>query len=541
MRYRSGIRVVRREFHAVKGGRRAKAETVNEDSKREVKNDVVRGVFVGLALLLQIGWLLFLMLKLYRWSVWAQLVMTLLMFVVVLYVLGKELNSAYKILWTIILLVFPVFGLLLFVLFGGSIGRRYTRNRFRDVDKTFEGILVQEERPLADLRAKSPVLANQARYLSSQAGSPLYDNTDVVFYADASEGFEAQLAAIEEAKSFVFMEYHAIEDSTSFGRLKRLLARKAAEGVEVRICYDHMGSIGFINKEFIAGMEALGIQCRVFNPLMPVLSVIMNNRDHRKITVVDGRVGFTGGYNLADEYFNLTHPYGEWKDTGVRLEGDAVRSLTITFLEMWNVMGDTDKGCYDAYLPKTAYTARERCWVQPYADSPLDGSLTGEDVYLNVIKSATTRLWATTPYLIIDDEMTRELTLAARRGVDVRIVTPGIPDKPFIYKMTRSYYAQLAKYGVRIFEWKPGFIHAKQMLADDQVGVVGTINLDYRSLYLHFENGVALYACAALADMARDFEQTFPQCEEVTEAYRDEKVGPLALGRRVLRLLAPLL
>ena len=282
------------------------------------------------------------------------------------------------------------------------------------------------------------------------------------------------------------------------------------------------------------------MQCRVFNPVQPVVHVFMNNRDHRKITVIDGKVGFTGGYNLADEYFNLTHPYGQWKDTGIKLTGDAVHSLTVIFFEMWNA---TQKEPDDPtpFLPQSDYQAREQGYVQPYADSPLRKESVGENVYQNLIKNAKDYVYITTPYLIIDDEMQRELTLAARRGVDVRIITPGIPDKKMVFKVTRSYYARLAAYGVRIFEYTPGFMHAKQFVCDDEVAAVGTINLDFRSLYLHFENGCWFYGCKAVQDVKADFDATFPVCTEVTSKYSVK--GNLALRgwQLILRLFSPLM
>ena len=278
----------------------------------------------------------------------------------------------------------------------------------------------------------------------------------------------------------------------------------------------------------------------MFNPLLPVLNVFMNNRDHRKITVVDGQVGFTGGYNLADEYFNLTHPYGQWKDTGLRLEGGAVRSLTAIFLEMWNATQNTPDDPA-AFLVPAAVPADAAGFVIPYADTPLDGQPTGEDVYLNILKNAKRYVYITTPYLIINDEMQRELTLAAQRGVDVRIVTPGIPDKKLVYRVTRSYYGDLATAGVRIFEYTPGFVHAKQFVADDEVAACGTINMDYRSLYLHFENGCWFCGCDAVADMRRDFEELFAVSTEVTEQYAGKRERCVRGINGILRLFGPLM
>ena len=381
---------------------------------------------------------------------------------------------------------------------------------------------------------------NLAGYLQRYGGYALFRNTDVAFYGDAADGLEAQLRDLERAERFIFMEYHAVQEGEAFGRLKEVLSRKAAQGVEVRFLYDDIGSIGFVDRDFIRRMEQAGIQCRVFNPVIPVLNVFMNNRDHRKITVIDGAVGFTGGYNLADEYFNLTHPLGRWKDTGIRLEGEAVVSLTEQFLEMWNAVSPTDSDM-SAYLTRIPCRSREDTFVQPYADSPLDKEFMGENVYLSMAEGARERVWFTTPYLIISDEMDRVLGLAARRGVDVRIITPGIPDKKLVYSVTRSYYAGLVRSGVRIYEYTPGFIHAKQCVADGKTAVVGTINMDYRSLYLHFENAVLFHGCTAVQQVEQDFLDTFPQCREVTEQYRAARSAVLRGGQCLLRLFAPLL
>ena len=290
-------------------------------------------------------------------------------------------------------------------------------------------------------------------------------------------------------------------------------------------------------------MEKVGIRCRVFNPFTPGLNMFLNNRDHRKITVIDGKVGFTGGYNLANEYFNMTQPYGMWKDTGIRLEGDAVKSLTVTFLEMWNAVSDKDADDVDVekYLTPSGYRARQAGFVQPYADIPTDDEQVGEEVYISIINKAEKYCWFITPYLIITDEMTHALCLAAKRGVDVRIVTPGIPDKKLIYNVTRSFYHGLVKHGVRIYEWTPGFFHAKMSVADDCMATCGTINLDYRSLYHHFENGCFIVDNPAVLSIRHDLEKTMQESREVTEKYCSGRSAYLRLGQLFMRLFAGLL
>lgn len=510
---------------------------MNEERRN---NSIGRMIFVVLSVLLQAAWLVLLALRLNRYSVGISLASTVLAIVVVLRLYAAHTNAAFKMPWIMLILSFPPMGLCLYFMAGHSNVSKTMRRRFEKIDGKLLGWLQQDPVVSGKLEKENMTWANQSRYIWKYGKYPVYENTDVEYYSEALDGFEAQKKALSQAKQFIFMEYHAIEDAKAFGELREILARKAKEGVEVRILYDDIGSIGFINLKFIRQMEENGIQCRVFNPLLPILYVFMNNRDHRKITVVDGTVGFTGGYNLADEYFNITHPYGRWKDTGIRMEGDAVRNLTAMFLEMWNAIEDTDAD-YGRYFPKTSYRAVGKGYVQPYGDSPLDGEPVGENVYMNMVKSAERYAYFTTPYLIISDEFTRELGLAAKRGVDVRIITPGIPDKKMVYRMTRSYYAGLVKSGVRIFEYTPGFVHAKQCVCDDEIAAVGTINLDYRSLYLHFENGAMLYGCDAVKKAKKDFDEMFPVCEEVTEKYREGRSAAMRIGQCILRLFAPLM
>lgn len=514
---------------------------MHTEKKENIKNSVWRMAFVGFSVLLQVGWLIAIFWMLNDYYGWISIATSLLALLVVLRIYGRHQNAAMKTSWIILILWFPIFGLCLYFLCGRSGANWLMRRRFQKCRDKYSKLLSQDPAVLHALEDEDLAVANQARYLIHYGPYPIYRNTDVTYYATAEEGIAAQKEALKRAEKFIFMEYHAIEDSVSFREIETILVQKAHQGVEVRLFYDDMGSIWFINSSFVRHMERQGIQCRVFNLLMPVINVFMNNRDHRKITVIDGQVGFTGGYNLADEYFNITHPYGHWKDTGIRLEGDAVQNLTVMFLEMWNAMKPSNEDVRP-YLPPVVYQAQENGgFVQPYADSPLDSERVGESVYMNIIKNARQYVYITTPYLILDDEMILELNLAAKRGVDVRIITPGIPDKKLVYKLTRSYYASLVEGGVRIYEYSPGFLHAKMMVSDDSVAVVGTINLDYRSLYLHFENGVYLYHCEAVRGVLADFETTFPICREVTRQYRGKRSGSLKLSQSLLRLFAPLM
>lgn len=510
------------------------------ETKEKIENSALRAFMVFLSVMLQIGWYIWLGVYLRQYSFILTSVVMIISWVLALHIYSRHMNSAYKLSWIVLILVFPVLGISMYMLFGSQLShvwiRRYMENR-NDVAAVY---LPDDETALTAIHLEDRGLANQCRYIQKRVGYPLYQNTDVVFHKDTAVALEELKAELSKAETFIFMEYHAIEDSIAWAEVETILKEKAAAGVEVRILYDDVGSIFFVGKSFTKRLQEEGMQCRVFNPIYPILTTFMNNRDHRKIVVIDGKTGFTGGYNMADRYFNIKSPYGYWKDTGIKLTGDAVKSLTAQFLEMWNAT-QKEKEEQSQYFPEVSYIARENGFVQPYADTPLDSETSGENVYLNLIKNAKQYVYITTPYLIIDDEMEQELTLAAQRGVDVRIITPGIPDKALAYKATRSHYARLAAYGVRIYEYTPGFMHAKQFVSDDEVATVGTINLDFRSLYLHFENGCWFCHCNAVQEVKADFEELFAQSEEVTAQYSGERSLSLRLGECILRLLSPMM
>lgn len=510
-----------------------------EEKKQTMKNSVGRAFMAAFGVVLQVYWIVTFAIKLNSYYAVLSTATSFVALILVFRIYGETYNSAYKMSWIVLILAFPILGVCLFVLFGNEGSTAMIRHHLANIDTQTDKLLNQKPDVLEHLK-KDRRIYNQSWYLWKKAGFPVYQNTDVRFYKDTCEALEAQKEELKKAEKFIFMEYHAIQDSTAWAGIEAILKEKAASGVDVRVFYDDMGSIGFLSKPFVKRLQSESIRCKVFNPVMPVLNVFMNNRDHRKITVIDGKVGFTGGYNLADEYFNLTHPYGQWKDSGIRLEGEAVRSLTVIFLRLWSAL-EKEKEDLSGFFPEVSCDASAQGFVQPYSDSPLDGERTGENVYLNLIKGAQDYVYITTPYLIIDDEMKRELTMAAERGVDVRIVTPGIPDKKLIYSVTRSYYAGLATRGVRIYEYEPGFIHAKQFLADGEIAAVGTINLDFRSLYLHFENGCLFYDCPAVADVKTDFDELFEISREVTGKYSAKQNVAVRGVQCILRLFSPLM
>ena len=506
------------------------------ERRKKSGNSILRACIVAVSVLLQIGWLLLIVLELNRYSTYISLITGIIASLAVLRLYSKDTNSAYKLPWIMIIMALPVMGLSLYLLTEAAISTNGIRRRMTAIRQQTTGYLKQKTAVLTALEEKDPAVANQFRYISEFEKSPVYSNTSVKYYSHGSLAFADLKRDLEKAEKFIFMEYFIIEDGVCFNELREILVRKARQGVDVRLMYDDIGSIGLVNWRYAAELNREGIRCQVFNPALPILSLFMNHRDHRKITVIDGKVGYTGGYNLSDEYFGLRFPYGLWKDTGIRLEGEAVRNLTATFLELWALTARKVED-FDRFL-EVCHSVPATGYVQPFGDSPLDREQSAENAYINLINHAKRYVWLMTPYLIITDELGRALELAAKRGVDVRILTPGIPDKKAVYAVTRSYYGELARGGVRIFAYEPGFVHGKQCLCDGELAMIGTSNLDFRSLYLHFENDVLLYGCQAVKDMETDFRETFAQCREVTGAYRGRF---LRIWQCILRLFAPLL
>lgn len=505
------------------------------------KNGIKRFILVGISLILELTFIVVTVNNFSNSFAWVDSLIRFAAFIFAIYIYSLPKTSAIKTPWVILMLLLPVFGVVLYLLVGLSGSTRNKRDRFAFLEQEIMPHLNSNEEVINNIDDKD--VSNISKYLLNYSGYPIYNNSDVTYYADTNKALDSQLKEMKKAKKFIFLEYHAIEAKIAWQKIQDVLSEKVKEGVEVRIFYDDVGSIFFINYDFVSEMEKLGIKCKAFNIFKTGLRFFLNNRDHRKMTIIDGKVGFVGGYNLADEYFNITHPYGVWKDAGIKISGEAVKNLTAAYLQMWN--GETKKKDsledFSIYFPEVKKKAKEEIYIQPYADSPMDNETVGENVYINIINSAKDYVWFMTPYLIITDEMIKAMTLAAKKGVDVRIVTPGIPDKKMTYNLTRSYYHSLVIAGVKIYEWTPGFCHAKLCLADDVLGTVGTINLDYRSLYHHFENGCLIYKGKALKDLKKDFEKSFAEAKDVSKDYRTGRSAVLRMSQLLLRTIAELI
>lgn len=498
-----------------------------------------RMVLVSLGILLQLA---VLFATVYWFSGVARevnIALTVMAFCMVLYILSGRSNYAYKMAWIMVILVAPVFGLFLYIMFGGNRLSKRLKRKMADMEKTLTANLPQEQAVLDVLNWHDPEAAVQARYISATAHCPVYQNTETSYFSSGETAYAAMLQELEKARCSIYLEYFIIAEGEMWQSILNLLQKKAAQGVDVRVIYDDFGCISRLPNHYDRILQSMGIRACCFNRYVPVLNSRLNNRDHRKFLVIDGQTAFTGGLNLADEYINrCDRGVGRWKDCAVMLRGDAVRSVTVMFLAMWNhISGDTAV----EPAPEPEFHPRAAGYVQPYTDSPLDFEATGRTVFLNMIARANRRVWIMTPYLIIDDAMAETLSMAAKSGLDVRIITPGIGDKAYVHELSRANYAPLVEDGVGIYEYRPGFVHSKLFLADDDFGVVGTVNLDFRSLYLHFEDGVWLYRANCVKQIREDFEQTFPQCRRITLA-DCRRVGFFRrLYRSVLRLLSPLM
>ena len=467
--------------------------------------------------------------------------LTLIGAVIVIYIINERGNPAFNMTWMLLILIFPAFGCLFYIWVKSQLGTRYIGKRLRRLRLDTARYMQQDPGIIESLRESKPSNANLAHYMQYQLGFPTYQNTSAQYFACGEEKFPVLLEELKKAEKFIFLEYFIVEEGYMWGSILDILKEKAAAGVEVRFMYDGMCSISQLPYDYPKQIRKFGIQCKMFSPIRPILSTTQNNRDHRKICVIDGKVGFTGGINLGDEYINRKERFGYWKDTAVMIKGDAVQSLTMLFLQMWNV-SEMKTEDFTGYLTNMAQTVQpELGFMLPYGDSPYDNENVGEEVYVHILNHAKKYVHIMTPYLILDYEMLHALTYAAKRGVEVIIIMPHIPDKKYAFILAKTYYEELLEAGVQIYEYTPGFVHAKVFVSDDCKAVVGTINLDYRSFYLHFECAAMMYRNKEIPNIEKDFQETLKKCQKVMPGdVRKQGIMNIITGR-VLRLFAPLM
>ena len=497
-----------------------------------------RRLLIALMILFQLvflGVMLFHSYQLY----WVAALLTTLSVATALHLMMRPDKSAFKLSLVFLILLFPIFGGVFYWVFHfqtATVGFRKRLERLAQKQRS-------EFSPSGDALTRASEECTRdgklLRYLQNVPVFPVYQNTQTRYFPSGRQMLPALLDDLRAAKRYIFMEYFIIEEGVMWDSILEVLKEKAAQGVDVRVLYDDFGSILTLPPRYDKQLCAMGIKSIAFNRFHPFLTSLQNNRDHRKITVVDGRVAYTGGVNLADEYIDEKIRFGKWKDNAIRVCGEAAESFTVMFLQMWNILSKTEEAV-EAYLPTPQFSAVSDGWVQPYSDSPMDRENVGEQVYLHAFERTQKYLYITTPYLMVGDELMAALKACARSGVDVRIITPCKPDKPMVHFTTRSYYRELIEAGVRIYEFTEGFIHAKTVISDGDFAVVGTVNLDFRSLYLHFECGACMYGASTVQKIEEDFAQTLANCREIGES--DCKTNLFVeLLQEICRVFAPLM
>ena len=501
-----------------------------------------RIVFFLIPFLLQFSIIIALIFLLEEYIIFVYALMMIMALVLVTYVISNDDNPAYKIGWIVIMLSVPIFGAFVYLFYGGKRLPVVIKKRTEKIVEETKDLLETDYEILEEITGKDRMNGGQANYLELE-GFPVYKNSDVKFLSSGQVKWEHLLNDLKKARHHIFLQYFIIREGEMWASILHVLEKKAAEGLDVRVMFDDIGCLPSLPPHYERTLRAKGIKCNVINPLRVYrnFTMIQNNRDHRKMCIIDGYIGYVGGINLGDEYVNITSPYGKWRDCALRVEGDAVWTLTVSFFKNWMIYDDK-KQTFEDYRPENfmKHVEKRKGYVIPFEDSPLDYNDIGENVYLNIINSATKEIFITTPYLIPPNEIITALTLAGRRGVDVRIVTPNIPDKKNIFLLTQSYYKKLLEAGVKIYQYTPGFIHSKTFVADGKVAVCGTINLDFRSLYLHFENAIWMYKSKAVLEMREDYLEGLEECHRITlEEVKQWKLIK-KIWQGVLRIFAPL-
>jgi len=458
----------------------------------------------------------------------------------VIYLFNCDMDSSAKLTWMLVFSIAPITGAALLAFTQTNLGHRTIQHRVAELIQGTKKAVPQSAETLKKLEG-DPCATNDLNAFMNRSGCfPVCENTEVTYFPQGEDKFAAMLEELRKAEKFIFMEYFIIDEGYMWGEILRILEEKAKAGVDVRVMYDGMCEIALLPSNYCELLEQRGIKAKTFAPIRPIVSSHYNYRDHRKILVIDGKVAFNGGVNLGDEYINRTHPFGHWKDTAVMMKGEAARSFTLMFLQMWNIT--EEHAVFEPWIAETGYVPQNPSgFVIPFGDCPLDEDKVGRAVYMDILNRATNYVHIMTPYLILDDELQTAIIYAAQRGVDVRLILPGIPDKKPAFALAKSHYKRLVNAGVKIYEYTPGFVHAKVFVSDDCKAVVGTINLDYRSLYHHFECATYLYKSDCIADVERDFQNTMAKCRQVTHQSIENETPYYKIMGSLMKFIAPLM
>lgn len=507
-----------------------------------------RMIIVGFFILLQVAFFAALIYNVSAYIGSIYYFFTFLSYLMIFVILYRSILPEFKISWIVLFAIVPLFGGLFYILFGTKLTSKKFINQISYIDKKTKHYIKFYPEVSKQLKQENLEAYKQSYYMQNWASAPVYQNTQTKYLSPGEEKFDYLVQELEKAEKFIFLEYFILEQGVMWSKILNILQKKVAQGVDVRLMYDDIGSVNTLPPKYYQEVEAMGIRCKPFNPFTANLNIIMNHRDHRKIVVIDGHTAFTGGTNIADEYINVKERFGHWKDSSIMIKGDAVFSFTVMFLQFWNWKDPLAEN-FDDFKPKTGIQTRQLSsflekpsgFVQPYSDSPMDDEPVGARVYLNLIAAAKKEICIFTPYFIVDSILMESLCLSAKNGVDVKIVVPHIPDKKTAFLLTRSHYKKLLQAGVSVYEYTPGFIHSKCVMSDREIGVVGTVNFDYRSLYHHFECGVWMYKTKALEELALDFDKTIEMSEKMTMDFVKAEKWYYRVLRAIIKVFAPLM
>lgn len=497
-----------------------------------------RLIITFIAVLFQVFWLYQIANWLAPYSMLINVVLRILAFLFVLYVASQRNESSYKILWLIIILTLPVFGTIMYIFWGDKKTSKPLDSKLQESKKSIFFKPIQDKKIYEEIKKDDAHLAQNFAYIERKTGFPAYENEFTEYYSNGNKYYNNILKELEKAEKFIFIEYFIIAEGKFWNSMLDIMERKAKQGVDVRVIYDDFGSLTTLPTGYSYLLLRKGIKCIQFNPIKLFFSGTLNNRDHRKILVIDGKVAFSGGINLADEYINEYERFGHWKDIGFKTTGPVVQSYTYMFIEFWNAFSK-DK-ITGKTIPKFDNKIdKSDGYIQTFYDSPTNPDAISNDLYIDLLSQATEYAWFFTPYLMLGDNLKESFVRAAKRGVDVRIYMPGIPDKKVVFRLSRSYYKQLLEAGVKIYEYTPGFLHAKAVLVDDEIGTVGSVNLDFRSFFLHFECNTLFYKVPALLDLKADMIETQNKCIQIKLTNSKFKLISSIING-ILRIFAPL-
>ncbi len=502
-----------------------------------------RITIVLLLLFIQVALIVLFLVEASEYYVYLNFVFMITSFIYIVKLLKKDVPITLKLPLVVLLSIFPIIGIFLYYFSFENKLRKKATNNIKNQTFTLESLYIEDDLIKNNLLKENKNIYQQSQYIANNSFLPVYQNNYTEYFPLGEPFFNSLIEDLKKAKNFIFLEFFIIGKGSLWDSILGILKQKVKQGVEVRVIFDDIGSLKTLPYKYNKKLEIMGIKCVVFNPISPIISLMHNNRDHKKIAIIDGQISYTGGLNIADEYVNKKSRFGHWKDTGIKIIGDATKSFTLIFLESWHYFRDSSEDC-SIYLnvpPIINEYSSKSGYIQPYIGDPMAENNVARGVYLNIINSATDYLYLTTPYFAIDSEIQSALISASQRGVLIKIITPHIPDKEYVFRVTQSYYKILLKYGIKFYEYLPGFMHAKMIISDDKIATIGTINFDYRSFYHNYECGVWLYNTETISKIKEDFENTFSKSIEVTEEYINTQIGVFKrLLGEVFKLFSPL-